>query len=67
MNAGTHETLAVNSEEMAIVAELLSSERTKLMVEIRHTDHRNFREELRHRLAAVESLLARLPQALAAR
>jgi hypothetical protein len=37
----------------------LESEREKLLIEIRHTDHRAFRDDLRHRLAMVEGLLER--------
>ena len=51
--------LNVAREELTILSELLESERAKLLVEIRHTDHRNFRDELRQRLALVESLLAK--------
>ena len=59
MNETLHEALNLNSEELAILAELLESERTELLVEIRHTDHSIFRDELRHRLSLVESLLQR--------
>jgi hypothetical protein len=59
MNAPTHEPLNLNSEELAILAELLESERARLLVEIRHTDHRSFRDELRSRLALVEELVER--------
>jgi hypothetical protein len=44
-------------EELTVLNELLESERLRLMVEIRHTDHRVFRDELRHRLEIVEHLL----------
>jgi hypothetical protein len=44
-------------EELSVLNELLESERLRLMVEIRHTDHRAFRDELRHRLELVEHLL----------
>jgi hypothetical protein len=54
-----HAPLNLSTEEFAIVAELLESERAKLLIEIRHTDHRSFREKLRQRLAIVESLLER--------
>ena len=59
MNATTHEPLNLNSEELAVLAELLESERAKLLIEIRHTHHRSFRDELRHRLALVEDLVER--------
>ena len=59
MNATTHEPLKLNADEFAIVTELLESERAKLLIEIRHTDHRAFRDELRHRLTLVEGLVER--------
>ena len=53
-----HESvLKLNVEEREIVDELLESERSRLLVEIRHTDHRSYRDELRHRLDVVEHLL----------
>jgi len=59
MNTTAHEPLHVSAEELAILAELLESERVKLLVEIRHTDHRAYRDELRHRLLLVEGLAER--------
>lgn len=59
MEAATHEPLELTGQEVDIVAELLESERARLMVEIRHTDHRAYRDELRQRLDSVEELLAR--------
>ena len=56
MNAVANEPLKLNAEELRILAELLESERTKLLIEIRHTNHRAFRDELRHRLDLVEAL-----------
>ena len=44
-------------QELTILRELLESEQTRLLVEIRHTGHRNYRGELRHRLDVVEHLL----------
>jgi hypothetical protein len=38
---------------------LLESERSKLPIEIRHTHHRAFRDELHHRLTLVEDLVKR--------
>jgi hypothetical protein len=57
MDAIYAERLKLGSEQLEILAELLESERTKLLVEIRHTDHRSYRDQLRHRLAVVEHLL----------
>jgi hypothetical protein len=62
MNTTSHEPLNLTDQELAVIAELLESERARLLVEIRHTDHRSFRDELRHRLALVERLLERCPQ-----
>ncbi len=59
MSAKTHEPLELKDEELALLAELLESERAKLLVEIRHTHHRAFREELRGRLNVVENLVER--------
>ena len=44
---------------MALLDELLETARAKLVMEIRHTDHRVFRDELRHRLATLEGLIER--------
>jgi len=59
MSTTSYERLDLNSSEFAILTELLEATRTKLMIEIRHTDHRVFRDELRRRLAVVERLLDR--------
>ena len=59
METVTHQPIQLNNEQAELVAELLESERARLMVEIRHTDHRAYRDELRQRLDAVESLLGR--------
>jgi hypothetical protein len=59
MDATMNERWNLTTEEQTVITDLLESERSKLMIEIRHTDHRSFREDLRHRLAVVESLLQR--------
>jgi len=64
MNATHNEPLRLNSEELALLAELVESERTKLLIEIRHTARRSFRDGLRHRLTLVESLAGTLPREL---
>ena len=56
MNETTHAPLEVSSEEREILTEVLESERAKLLIEIRHTDHRSYRSELRERLEIVERL-----------
>ena len=49
----------LSSEELAVLKELLASERDRLLVEIRHTDHRSYRDQLRQRLEIVERLVER--------
>ena len=66
MNETTHEPLKLPGEELAVLAELLETARAKLLVEIRHTDHRAFRDELRHRLTLVENLIERCGTAISA-
>lgn len=66
MNSTTHEPLNLTSEEFAILKELLESARDRLLIEIRHTDHRAFRDELRHRLTLVDSLVERCDLAASA-
>ncbi len=50
-------SLNLSGEELTVFAELLEGEQARLLVEIRHTDHRSFRDELRRRLTIVEHLL----------
>ena len=59
MNSTLPVTLHVSGEELEILAELLESEHAKLLIEIRHTDHRAYRDELRRRLTFVEDLVER--------
>ena len=47
----------LSGEDLTVFNEMLESEQARLLVEIRHTDHRSFREELRRRLAVVERLI----------
>jgi len=54
MNETNPAPLDLSSAELEVLAELLESERAKLLVEIRHTDHRSYRTELRERLETVE-------------
>jgi len=63
MNSTTHEALSLTPEELAVIGELVRLEQVKLLVEIRRTDHRAFRDELRHRLSVVEDLVNRFPEA----
>jgi hypothetical protein len=59
VNATILEPLKLDTEERATMGELLDEARTKLLVEIRRTDHRQFRDELRQRLSVIERLLER--------
>jgi hypothetical protein len=64
MSAPAYAPLSLSNEELRILGELLESERAKLLVEIRHTDHRAFRDELRHRLTLVEGMADRCRERL---
>ena len=57
MNSTATEHWTVGAGEREILTELLQAERAKLLVEIRHTHHRAFRNDLRARLASIEKLL----------
>ena len=60
MHPVTHQLPNLSEEELAILIELLESERVKLLVEIRHTDHRAYRQTIRHRQDLVEELEERI-------
>jgi len=55
-------SISMESEDLALLKELLDSEQDRLLVEIRHTDHRHYRDQLRQRLAAVERLIEQCRQ-----
>ena len=57
--ASMHEVQLQNAE-LDIVMELLERELRGLPIEIHHTHHNEFREQLRSRLKLVEELLQRL-------
>jgi len=61
VTATTLEPLNVEGEQLALLLELLESAHARMLVGIRHTDHRIFRDELRHRLAVIEELIERCP------
>ncbi|MFB3777231.1 MAG: hypothetical protein ACE141_06445 [Bryobacteraceae bacterium] len=63
MEAITPVAISVESDELALLRELLDSERNRLLVEIRHTDHRTYRDQLRQRLEVVERLMERCGRA----
>ncbi len=58
-NATNREPLKLSGERLAIIGELFEWERAKLLIEIRHTGHGAFQDELRHRLTLVEDLVDR--------
>ena len=60
MEATNRERLELGAEQREILTELLESERTQLLIEIRHSEHRSYRQQLRHRLELVEQLLAQI-------
>lgn len=62
MNPTAQEPLNIEGEQLALLLEILESAHARMLVGIRHTDHRSFRDELRHRLSIVEQLIARCPQ-----
>ena len=53
-------TIELTEHERELLAELLSAGIKVMLVEIRHTTSREYREALKAREAALESLLARL-------
>lgn len=61
MNETADLALVVSREEQVLLHELLAAERDRLLVEIRHTDHRPYRDQLRRRLDTVHALLERCP------
>lgn len=60
MNLTPSAPLAVSSEELTLLAELLDIEEAKLLVGIRHTFRREYRDELRRRLDLVQKLRQRV-------
>jgi hypothetical protein len=60
MNPTTSQSLNLGNQEVALLSEVLESEYAKLLVGIRHTFHRSYRDELHRRLDLVEILIERL-------
>jgi hypothetical protein len=60
MEAAMHAPLSLSNEEHELLAIMLEREQAKLLVEIRHTDNRHFREELRRRLDLLSHLHERM-------
>ena len=54
------QTPVLNAAEWELLGELLQREVRNLTLEIRHTDKRAAKDELHRRLAACETLLAKL-------
>ncbi len=50
-------SLNFTGEELTVLRQILEAEQARMLVEIRHTDHRSFRDELRRRLETVEHLV----------
>jgi hypothetical protein len=51
-------SLNLTGEELTVLRQILEAEQARMLVEIRHTDHRTFRDDLRRRLVLVEHLIA---------
>jgi hypothetical protein len=60
MSTTLQPVVSFTAEERAILIELLEHARRELPIQIRHSDCRSWREELRSRLDIVEKLLERL-------
>jgi hypothetical protein len=63
MNETTYEPLNLTHDETSLLAELLEAACARLRVEINHTDHRAFRDQLRHRLTMLEAISDRISDA----
>lgn len=57
-------TVTFDAGEQELLVEILDGYLKQLMVEIRHTDNREFRTRLRERERLAEDLLRRLRQAV---
>jgi hypothetical protein len=62
METAAAKALHFTGDELNLLTEILESEKARLTVEIRHTDKRLFREDLKHRLTLVDELLSHLSQ-----
>ena len=61
MNPTTHEPVTLQSdEELTVLAEVLDAEQARLLVGIRHSFHREYRQELQRKLDIVEGLIKRI-------
>ncbi len=60
MNPTSPEPLTFSTdEEVILLTEMLESEQARLLVGIRHTFHREYRDELHRRLDLVERVMKR--------
>jgi hypothetical protein len=57
MGPALQHRLEIDGEELSLLTELLEAEQSRLLIEIRHTVHRAYRDELRHRLDTLERLI----------
>ena len=57
--------LELVQEEQEILSQLLQRSLAALEIEIRHTDHQEFKVLLKHRRELLQGLLAKVPQPLA--
>jgi hypothetical protein len=58
--------IELSNAEQEILGQLLQNALATLEIEIRHTDHQEFREFLKHRRVVLNRLLARVPQPVGA-
>jgi hypothetical protein len=50
----------LSSEEQTLLQQVLEAERNRLLVEIRHADHRDYKAALLRREEVLETLLSRI-------
>ena len=58
--------VTLTHEEREILSQVLQNSLATLQLEIRHTDHLEFRNLLKHRRDAIQSLIAKTQQPMAA-
>ena len=58
--------LELNDEEQEILGQVLQNSLAALGLELLHTDHKEFKELLKHRRQVLQGLAARVPQPAAA-
>ena len=60
MEETLHAPISLSNDEHEFMLEILEREQAKLLVEIRHTDNRHYREELHRRLDLLNHLFERV-------